>query len=129
MSPLSFLDIANIRHYTMPVVGKDSQMAYKNRMALTAVIYDKRGKVISVGQNSYVKTHPLQAKHAAKVGTPDKKFLHAEIHAIVRCRDLDRAHKIVVSRWDKKGRPALAKPCPVCMSAIEAAGIEIVEHT
>ncbi len=99
------------------------------RQALTAVIYDKRGKVISVGQNSYVKTHPLQAKYAALAGMPDKQFLHAEIHAIVKCKDLSRAHKIFVSRWDKKGQPALAKPCPVCMSAIESAGIEIVEHT
>jgi len=99
------------------------------RQALTAVIYDKRGKVISVGQNSYVKTHPLQALHAVKAGMPDKQFLHAEIHAIVKCKDLSRAHRIFVSRWDKKGKPALAKPCPVCMSAIESAGIEIVEHT
>jgi len=96
---------------------------------LSAVIYDKRGRVISVGQNSYVKTHPLQAKHANQVGLPDKQFLHAEIHAIVRCRDLSKAHRIFVSRWDSKGNPALAKPCPVCMSAIEAAGIEVVEHT
>lgn len=99
------------------------------RHVLSAVIYDKRGRVISVGQNSYVKTHPLQAKHANQVGLPDKQFLHAEIHAIVRCRDLSKAHRIFVSRWDSKGNPALAKPCPVCMSAIEAAGIEVVEHT
>jgi tRNA(Arg) A34 adenosine deaminase TadA len=96
---------------------------------LSAVIYDKRGRIISVGQNSYVKTHPLQAKHAVQVGLPDKQFLHAEIHAIVRCRDLSKAHRIFVSRWDSKGNPALAKPCPVCISAIEAAGIEIVDHT
>jgi len=99
------------------------------RHVLSAVIYDKRGRVISVGQNSYVKTHPLQAKHANQVGLPDKQFLHAEIHAIVRCKDLTKAHRIFVSRWDSKGNPALAKPCPVCMSAIEAAGIEVIEHT
>lgn len=99
------------------------------RHVLSAVIYDKRGRVISVGQNSYVKTHPLQAKHANQVGMPDKQFLHAEIHAIVRCRDLSKAHRIFVSRWDSKGNPALAKPCPVCISAIEAAGIEVIEHT
>lgn len=99
------------------------------RQNLTAIIYDKRGRVISVGQNSYYKTHPLQAKHAASVGLPDKQFLHAEIHAIVRCKDLSKAHKIFVSRWDKKGNPMLAKPCPVCVSALEAAGIEIIEHT
>lgn len=96
---------------------------------MSAVIYDKRGRVISVGQNSYVKTHPLQAKHAVQVGLPDKQFLHAEIHAIVRCRDLSKAHRIFVSRWDSKGNPALARPCPVCISAIEAAGIEVIEHT
>ena len=96
---------------------------------LTAVIYDRKGRVLSVGQNSYIKTHPLQAQHAEKTGLPDKKFLHAEIHAIVRCRDLTRAHKIFVSRWNKHGEPMLAKPCPVCMSAIQAAGIEVIEHT
>jgi tRNA(Arg) A34 adenosine deaminase TadA len=100
-----------------------------SKQALTAVIYDKRGRVISVGQNSYVKTHPLQALHAQKAGLPEKQFLHAEIHAIIRCKDLTKAHRIFVSRWDSKGNPALAKPCPVCVSAIEAAGIQIVEHT
>lgn len=96
---------------------------------LSAVIYDKRGRVLSVGVNSYIKTHPVQAKHAGKTGHPEKQYLHAEIHAIVRCKDLSKAHKIFVSRWNKNGDPMLAKPCPVCMSAIRAAGIKIVEHT
>lgn len=96
---------------------------------ITAVIYDRKGRVLSIGQNSYIKTHPLQAKHAQKAGLPEKNFLHAEVHAIVRCRDLTRAHKIVVTRWDKKGNTMLAKPCPVCMSAIHAAGIKHIEHT
>jgi tRNA(Arg) A34 adenosine deaminase TadA len=100
-----------------------------SKQNMTAIIYDKRGKVVSIGQNSYVKTYPLQAKYAALAGIPDRQFLHAEIHAIVKCKDLTRAHKIFVSRWDRKGQPALAKPCPVCISAIEAAGIEIIEHT
>lgn len=99
------------------------------KQQLSAVIYDKRGRVLSVGENSYIKTHPLQAEHAKKTNHPEKIFLHAEIHAIVRCKNLSRAYKIFVSRWDKSGKPTLAKPCPVCLSAIEAAGIEIVEHT
>lgn len=96
---------------------------------LTAIIYDRKGRVLSVGQNSYVKTHPLQAKHASRVGLVEKQFLHAEVHAIVRCKDLSKAHKIFISRWGKNGEPMFAKPCPVCESAIKAAGIEIVEHT
>lgn len=101
----------------------------KQRQQITAVIYDRKGRVLSVGQNSYVKTHPLQVKHANKTGHPEKQFLHAEVHAIVRCRDLSKAYRIFVSRWDKNGNEALAKPCPVCISAIRAAGIKIVEHT
>jgi len=93
------------------------------------VIYDRRGRVLSVGQNSYIKTHPLQAAHAKRVGQKEKIYLHAEIHAIVRCRDLKKAHKIFISRWDQNGNPALARPCPVCRSAIESAGIKVVEHT
>lgn len=101
----------------------------KNRQEVTALIYDKRGRVLSIGKNSYVKTHPLQAHHAHKVGLSDKLFLHAEVHAIARCKDLTKAYKIVVTRWDKQGQPANAKPCPICQSAIQAAGIEIIEHT
>ncbi len=101
----------------------------KRRFDITAIIYDKRGKVLSIGKNNYIKTHPLQIKHACKVGLPDKQFLHAEIHAITKCRNLERAHKIVVMRFDKDGGEKNAMPCPVCQSAIEAAGIKIVEHT
>lgn len=101
----------------------------KQRFDMTAFIYDKRGRVISVGKNSYYKTHPLQNHHACKVGLPDKQFLHAEIHAISLCKNLAKAHRIVVMRFDKAGKPKNAKPCPVCQSAIEAAGIKIVEHT
>lgn len=96
---------------------------------LTAIIYDKKGRVLSIGQNSYIKTHPLQAKHAQKVGLPDKQYLHAEVHAIARCKDLTKAHRILITRFGKNGQPMLAKPCPVCQSAIKAAGIDLVEHT
>lgn len=104
-------------------------MGSKVRQNISAVIYDKKGRVLSIGYNSYIKTHPIQAHHANKVGMPEKQYLHAEIHAIVRCRDLDKAHRIFVSRWGNNGSPLLAKPCPICMSAIKSAGIEIIEHT
>lgn len=96
---------------------------------ITAIIYDRRGRIISIGQNSYIKTHPLQAKHARKMGEPYKQFLHAEISAITKCKDLSKAHKIFVTRYNKHGEPSLAKPCPVCMSAIKESGIKIIEHT
>lgn len=99
------------------------------RYSLTAIIYDKRGRVMSVGKNSYVKTHPLQAAHAELAGEPYKVFLHAEIHAISLCRDLKKAHSMKIFRFLENGSPADARPCSVCCSAIKAAGIKIVTHT
>lgn len=96
---------------------------------LTAYIYDKKGRLLSLGKNSYIKTHPLQAKHAALVGEPYKQSLHAEIHAISRCKNLARAHRIVVMRFNKDGSPALAKPCPICLDAISMTPIKIIEHS
>lgn len=99
------------------------------RQNITAVIYDKRGRVLSVGQNSYTKTHPKQARFAARVGLKEKEYLHAELASIVRCKDLSKAHRIVVTRINKKGKFVNAKPCPICALAIQEAGIKVVEWT
>lgn len=100
------------------------------KQSITAVIYDRRGRVMSIGQNSYIKTHPMQAKYAKKVGEFHKIFLHAEIAAITRCQqNLKNAYRMVVTRYDKNGNPALAKPCAVCQSAIRSTNIKYVEHT
>lgn len=96
---------------------------------ITAIIYDKRGRVLSIGKNSYVKTHPLQARHAHRAGLADKLFIHAEVSAIVRCRDLSKAYKILVTRVGRNGDLLLAKPCPICQSAIRETGIKIIEHS
>lgn len=104
-------------------------VAVTTKQAITAVIYDKRGRVLSIGRNNYVKTHPYQAQLAHSVGLPHKTFLHAEVDAILRCRNIDRAHRIMVTRVNRNGEYVLAKPCPICASAIAAAGIKYVEHT
>lgn len=99
------------------------------KYSITALIYDKRGQVLSVGKNSYVKTHPLQAQYAKQAGEPHRVFLHAEIDAIVKCRDLTRAHKIVIFRFMEDGSPAMARPCCVCQQAIAKTPIKVIEHT
>lgn len=101
-------------------------MAQQN---LTSIIYDKRGRVLAIGKNSYVVTHPLQAHYAKKVGMPHKIYLHSEIDAIVKCKDLTKAHKISIFRHNKEGKPMLAKPCPICTEAIKVAGIKHIEFT
>ena len=99
------------------------------RYDITAIIYDKRGRVLSIGKNSYVKTHPLQARHATQMGEPYKQFLHAEVHAITRCQDLTKAYSMKIFRFLEDGTPALARPCRVCSSAIKASNIHVVDHT
>jgi tRNA(Arg) A34 adenosine deaminase TadA len=104
-------------------------MGKHNKAEVTAFIYDRRGNILSIGKNSYIKTHPLQAKHAAKMGNLDAIYLHAEIHAIARCKTLDKAYKILVVRFDKAGNAKMAKPCPICQSAINQSSIKRVEYT
>lgn len=99
------------------------------RQAITALVYDRRGRILSVGRNNYHKTHPLQARAAKAVGLEKKIYLHAEVDALVKLKDWSKAHRIVITRFNKHGEPVLAKPCPVCERVIDQAGIKIVEHT
>lgn len=96
---------------------------------VTAIIFDKKGNILSVGKNSYTKTHPLQFKHAKRVGLEKKIYLHAELDAIIKCKDLTKAHTIKVFRYFKNGKPANAKPCPICTDAIRFTPIKNIEHT
>lgn len=98
-----------------------------SKQNITAIIFDKKGRVLSVGKNSYTKTHPKQARHAEKAGLPEKIYVHAEMDAIIRCRDLTRADRILVTRVLKSGKYGNAEPCPVCQSAIKEAGIPNIE--
>ena len=99
------------------------------RYDVTAIIYDKHGRALSIGKNSYTKTHPIMLRHGIKVGRPQKIYLHAEVEAILKCRNLDKAYRIAVFRYGKSGQPLSAKPCPVCMSIIANTNIQIIEHT
>ena len=97
------------------------QMAiYKRqRQSIVAIVKDKKGCVISMGHNSYKKTHPLQAKLAKKFGRPGAIFLHAEIMAISNCKQLHQAYSIEVIRIGKCGKLVMAMPCPICVYAIQ----------
>jgi tRNA(Arg) A34 adenosine deaminase TadA len=98
------------------------------RFTIIAKCYDRKNKVISVGLNSYNKSHPIQAHFAKLAGLPEKEYLHSEIQALVRCKDRI-PHKLTVERYDSEGNPAIAKPCPICAKAIKAYGVKMVEYT
>ena len=108
--------------------GSEQDMANKKRYHILAKCYDRKGKLLSAAFNSYTKTHPLQAYFAKKVGHDHCTFLHAEIHAILKCKGKP-IHRISVERYGSDGLPANARPCPICTEAIKAFGITKVEYT
>lgn len=101
----------------------------KKRFSIVATVYDKRGRKLTEGTNSYTRTHPLQAKFAVQVGLDDKIYLHAEISALSKLKKGQKPYRIVVERYKENGDPAIAKPCRVCQAAIESHGITLVMFT
>ncbi len=94
---------------------------------LFAFVTDCKGNIISMGTNSYCKTHPTQAKYAQKIGKVDAIYLHAEIDALVKCHK--KPYAVFVVRFNKRGQPMMAKPCPICRLAMKEAGVKKVVYT
>lgn len=99
----------------------------KGKHKVAAACLSKKGRILSLGTNSYVKTHPRQAELCNLVGLAKKHFLHAEIAAIVKAREVP--YKIVVIRVNNKGELRMAKPCLICQEAIKQAGIKLMEYS
>lgn len=99
----------------------------KKRFQITALAYDKRGKLLSVGRNSYVKTHPLAGYYGKKSGRPEAIYLHAELDALIKARA--KVHKVAVLRFNAKGEPVNSRPCAGCQLALRDWGVKYVVHT
>lgn len=99
-----------------------------SKQTVKATVYDKKGRVLAIGYNSYTKTHPTQARFARLAGAGWKTYLHAEIAALVKIRG-STPFAIRVERYGADGSPRLSRPCPVCWLAIEEAGIKEVSYT
>ena len=94
---------------------------------MCAIILDKFGIPISIGYNSYTKTHPIM-KTFGELGVqfPDgsmgleKIYLHAEIDCCTK--GLFQKHRwntMIIARIDSEGNFKLAKPCPGCFNYIK----------
>lgn len=104
----------------------------KQRQNITAIIYDKRGRVLSIGKNNYNKTHPRMYQLSRSVkgyGEYCKIYLHAEMDAIVKCDQLEKAHLIEVYRISPDGHYRLSRPCPICASAIMQTSIKYIKYS
>lgn len=91
------------------------------------VIIDKKGNIISEGANTLSKSHPVQAHWAKKARKEKCIWLHAEIHALVKCHETPYA--LFVARIMRNGNIGMSKPCKICQAAIQTAGVQIVTYT
>ena len=107
-------------------LAKNHQSGGKQK--LVAITTDKRGRIISIGKNSYIKTHPFQKLMATLVGMEECIYLHAEISALIQLKN-QQPHNIYIARVSANGTPLLAKPCPICEKAIQDSGIVGVYYT
>ncbi len=97
-----------------------------SRRKVGAVLMNKN-KVITTATNIETKSHPIQAYFAERVGLGEKIYLHAEIAALVKCKQ--EADTIIVARVNSQGKLRMAKPCPICELALKEAGISNIFYT
>ena len=105
---------------------KMAEESFQFRVRMGSVITDLKGKVISKGFNIR-KTHPFQQHYANKMKNKEKEFLHAEMSALVKCRK--SPHTLYVARLKKDGSIGNAKPCPICLNAIQESGLKRIVYT
>lgn len=111
----------------LEIAIKIARKSIKGQYNFVALITDRKDKILSIGLNSYIKTHPLQAKYALRVGLQGKIYLHSEIDALIRARNIP--NKMYVVRVNRKGEIRYAKPCPICLQAILCSEIKEVYYT
>ena len=97
------------------------------RYYVIAATLDKHNNIIAQAENSYIKTHPMQAKLAERVGRPCREYLHAEIGALVK--SYTKAESIMVVRSTRKGLTRCAKPCDICMMALKQAEVRKIYYS
>lgn len=104
----------------------DVALTSPSRKQVGAILL-KKNTIISEGTNLEKKSHPIQARWAQRAGLHEKIYLHAEISALVKCRD--DADTIIVARINSEGKLRNAKPCPICEMALKEAGIHNIHYT
>ena len=92
-----------------------------------AASLDHHNNIISIGENSYQKTHPMQSRFSHQVGNRGnrgREYLHAEIASLVKNRSL--VESIMVVRMTCSGLVRMARPCNICNLALREAGIKYI---
>ena len=106
-------------------------MTNKTIYNITAYIKDKKGHILSIGKNSFNKTHPVMYQLGRKIGymNGEKVNIHAEIDAINKCRHLDKAYIMEIYNYSSKtNKYKVSKPCDICILGIEKTPIRFIVY-
>lgn len=113
------------------LIQHKSSIEQNKKFFIGAVILDRKGNVVSVGNNSYTKTHPYQKRLSQQIRVKDKEhqiYLHAEISALVKCNV--KPYTMIIARIGVDNEVfRMAKPCPLCQEALKQSGIKNVFYT
>ena len=101
----------------------------KSSRHAAAVVYKKR--ILSIGHNSRIKTHPIEMKFQTR---PGAIYLHAEKDAIIRAMnrfgdEILKECSLYVLRVFKNGEIGNSRPCESCQDFIKAVKIKHVYWT
>jgi deoxycytidylate deaminase len=103
------------------------QIPIQQKFRLGAIILDKYGIPISIGFNSYVKTHPVMLNFRSPkvdfgfgIDKESKIFLHAEMDCLIKgLSKKSEWHTLIVARIGADGELKLAKPCQGCSEMLK----------
>ena len=102
-----------------------SEMSDHHSHKLGAVIFDKRGRIFSIGHNWLFKTHPEfnRINHL--------KTLHAEASAVLAVRHKHNFSNlnIFVYRENKQGKMENARPCQDCVKLLKNYNLKWMYYT
>lgn len=99
-----------------------------HRPSIISYALDKKKRIVSIGMNSYIKTHPTQFKYGKMSGNENKTYIHAELDSLIKAKG-KKIHTVIVCRHDRNKVLAIAKPCESCMLALKDYGVEEVYYS
>lgn len=123
--------INKLKEYTQKETPQDTEVPFQKHVAM---IIGPRGRTLSLGRNK-LKTHPIQAYWAKRLGKDHKIYLHAETDALIKAMNKhggpESVHDtdILVVRFNKDGDTVSSKPCIICRHMLQAHGLRHIFHT
>lgn len=106
-----------------------SELSSYPRIKIGAVIV-RKNSVLAVGVNEE-KSHPIQKRYNIyrDIDVEIEHNIHAEMAALIKCRESLKGADIYIYRKDSNGNTAICKPCAACRKALLDSGIRRVYYT